>query len=247
MQQSYEYPCLSLAVANLPTAFCVFIGFMAGNEQTITALTAQKKNQERVNVFLDGSFAFGLPLATAVYLKIGQSLSPAEVDALKQEDLLDKVKQTAYRLISIRPRSVAEVKRHLDRKGYDEQLIETAVTHLIAVDLLNDETFARYWVEQRDTFKPRSQLAISQELFQKGVSRSIIEQALAKVDEPGAARRAALKKNRLWANLPEKEFKIKLGRFLQARGFNYEIINQITDELWQSIIKEKEIENEAST
>lgn len=222
---------------------------MAGNEQTITALTAQKKNQERVNVFLDGSFAFGLPLATAVHLKIGQSLSPAKVEALQREDELDKVKQIAYRLISIRPRSVAEVKRHLDRKGYDEQLIETAVTHLIAVDLLNDESFARYWVEQRDTFKPRSQLAISQELFQKGVSRSTIEHVLSDVDEISAARRAAAKKARLWANFPEKEFGIKLGRFLQARGFNYEIINQITNELWQSITREKEIEieNEAST
>jgi regulatory protein len=220
---------------------------MTENEQTITALTAQKKNQERVNVFLDGSFAFGLPLATAVHLKVGQSLSPAEVAALKQEDELDKVKNAAYRLISLRPRSIAEVKRHLDRKGYDEQLIETAVAHLIAVDLLNDETFARYWVEQRETFKPRSQLAISQELYQKGVSRSIIEQAISDVDETAAARRAAVKKARLWADFPERDFQAKLGRFLQARGFNYEIINQITDELWQSIIKEREIENEAST
>ncbi len=198
-------------------------------------------------MFLDGSFAFGLPLATAVHLKIGQLLSPAEVETLKQEDELDKVKNTAYRLISLRPRSVAEVKRHLDRKGYDEQLIETAVAHLIAVDLLNDETFARYWVEQRETFKPRSQLAISHELRQKGVSRTIIEHTLSDIDEVAAARRAASKKARLWASYPEQEFKPKLRRFLQARGFNYEIINQITNEIWQSIIKEKEIENEAST
>lgn len=220
---------------------------MTRNKQTITALTAQKKNQERVNVFLDGSFAFGLPLATAVHLKIGQSLSSVEVEALKQEDLLDKVKQTAYRLISFRPRSVTEVKRHLDRKGHDEQLIETAVAHLIAVDLLNDETFARYWVDQRETFKPRSRMAISHELRQKGVSRSIIEHAISDVDEIAAARRAALKKARLWNHYPEKEFKTKLGSFLQRRGFYYEVINQITNELWQSIIKDKMIEDEAST
>lgn len=220
---------------------------MTENRQTITALTAQKKNQERVNVFLDGSFAFGLPLATAVHLKVGQSLSPAEVEALKQEDLLDKVKQAAYRFISYRPRSVAELKRHLDRKGYDEQLIETAVAHLITVGLLDDEAFARYWVEQRETFKPRSQLAIRQELHQKGISRDIIENILSDVDETAAARRAAAKKVRLWANFSEEEFRTKLGRFLQGRGFHYEIINQITNELWQSIVKEREIETDAST
>jgi regulatory protein len=207
--------------------------------QTITALTAQKKNQERVNVFLDGTFAFGLPLAAAAGLKVGQQLSPADVAALQQENLLDKVKQTAYRLISYRPRSVAEVKRHLNRKGHDEQLIETAVAHLIAVDLLDDEAFARYWVEQRETFKPRSHLALSQELGQKGISRHIIETVLADVDETAAARRAAEKKARLWSNLPEQEFTVKLGRFLQRRGFHYEIIKQITREIWESIEQDR--------
>jgi regulatory protein len=202
--------------------------------QTITALTAQKKNQERVNLFLDGAFAFGLPLETAVHLKVGQQLAPAEVEALKQADLLDKVKQAAYRLISYRPRSVAEVKRHLVRKGHDEYLVDTAVNHLINIDLLNDETFARYWVEQRDTFKPRSQLAISQELRQKGISREIIEAVVADVDETTAARRAAEKKARLLTNLPEPMFRQKLGQFLQRRGFHYEIINQITKEMWLS-------------
>lgn len=219
---------------------------MADNRQTITALQAQKKNKERVNVFLDGSFAFGLPLETAVRLKVGQSLSPDEIATLQQEDLLDKVKQTAYRLISYRPRSIAEVERHLARKGYDQELIDTAVAQLIAVDLLNDEAFARYWVEQRDTFKPRSRLALSQELRQKGIQRSIVEAVLANVDEYEAAHRAAIKKTRRWASLSAEEFRAKLGGFLQRRGFNYEIINQIINERWQSIVQEKTLDNEAN-
>ncbi|MEJ2750118.1 MAG: RecX family transcriptional regulator [Anaerolineae bacterium] len=219
---------------------------MADNVQTVTALQAQKKNKERVNVFLDGSFAFGLPLETAVHLKVGQSLSQDEIAALQQEDLLDKVKQAAYRLISYRPRSIAEVKRHLGRKGYDEELIDTAVSHLTAVDLLNDEAFARYWVEQRDTFKPRSRLALNQELRQKGVPRHIIESVLTTVDEHEAARRAAAKKTRLWAELSAEEFRGKLGRFLQRRGFSYEIINQIINEQWQSIAQERTLDNEAN-
>jgi regulatory protein len=208
--------------------------------QTITALTVQKKNQDRVNVFLDGEFAFGLPLATAVHLKVGQSISQAEIAALQQEDLLDKAKQSAYRLLSYRPRSIAEVKRHLIRKGYEEDLVNTAVTQLISVDLLNDETFAAYWIEQREAFKPRSHLALSQELRQKGVSREIIEKALESVDETAAARRAAEKKARIWVDLSAEDFRAKMGRFLQRRGFHYGIINQIVKELWQSIVQERE-------
>jgi regulatory protein len=219
---------------------------MTDTARTITALQAQKKNKKRVSVFLDGAFAFGLPLAVASRLKVGQSLSPAEVSALQQEDLLDKVKQTAYRLISYRPRSIAEVERHLARKGYDQALIDTAVAHLTTVDLLDDEAFAHYWVEQRNTFKPRSRLALSQELRQKGVQRSIIEAVLADVDEYEAARRAAAKKSRLLAHKSAEEFRAKLGGFLQRRGFNYEIINQIINERWQSIVQEKTLDNEAN-
>ena len=210
--------------------------------QTITALTAQKKNQDRVNVFLDGKFAFGLPMATAVQLKVGQSISAEEVEALQQADLLDKAKQTAYRLLSYRPRSTTEVKRHLVRKGYEEELVDTAVARLIELDLLNDESFAQYWIEQRESFKPRSHMALSQELRQKGISREIIEKALENVDETAAARRAAEKKARIWATYSEDEFRSKMGRFLQRRGFHYGIIKQIVNELWEPITKEKEID-----
>ncbi len=215
--------------------------------QIITALTAQKKNQDRVNVFLDGTFAFGLPFSAASPLKIGQALSPAEIEALQQQDLLDKIKNSAIRLISYRPRSVTEVKRHLERKGHDTHLIDMVIEHLQTVDLLNDETFAHYWIDQRETFKPRSRMALQQELRQKGISREIIETALAEIDEIAAARRAAEKKVRIWTNLPEPLFRKKLGGFLQRRGFHYGIIKQITDEMWQSLETNQETDENVAT
>ncbi|MCP4425262.1 MAG: hypothetical protein GY803_12270 [Chloroflexi bacterium] len=215
------------------------------NMQTITALTAQKKNQDRVNVFLDGAFAFGLPFSVAATLKIGQALSPAEIETLRRHDLTDKAKNTAVRLISNRPRSAAEIRRHLDRKGYDAQLIEAVISRLQAVKLLDDAAFARYWVEQRETFKPRSRMALEQELRQKGVSRDVIETAVTDVNETAAARRAAAKKARLWSNLPEEAFRKKLGGFLQRRGFHYGIIKQITNELWQSMASDEDFEGAA--
>ena len=91
------------------------------------------------------------------------------------------------------------------------------------------------WVEQRETFKPRSRLALRQELGQKGVERSIIEMVLADVDETAVARAAAAKQAQRFTNLPEDEFRAKIGRFLQRRGFNYEIVRQITEETWHTI------------
>jgi regulatory protein len=199
---------------------------------TITALTAQKRNNDRINVFLDGAFAFGLAAVVAAHLRVGQSLTPATITSLQEEDSVEKAKEKALNFITYRPRSVAEVERKLRDKGFDESVTTRVVERLQAVDLLDDMAFARYWVEQRETFKPRSRLALQQELREKGVARSVIEAVLSDVDETAAARRAAQKQLYRWSNLAEAEFRKKLGGFLQRRGFHYEIVREITEELW---------------
>lgn len=201
----------------------------------VTALTTQKRNRDRVNVYLDGSFAFGLDAAVAASLRLGQRLTSQEIAQLQQQDVVEKARQDALRLISYRPRSVAEVERKLRQKGYDEQVIAAIVERLQNVELLGDEAFARYWVEQRETFKPRSRIALRQELAQKGVSRNVIEQVLTDLDETAAARHAATRQARRWRHLPEEVFRVKLGQFLQRRGFHYEVIYPVIDEVWQAL------------
>lgn len=202
---------------------------------TITALTAQKRNANRVNVYVDGEFAFGLADVVAARLRVGQTLTPAQVETLRQDDSLEQAKQTAMKYLSYRPRSVIEVKRNLRDKGYETDIITQAVNRLQELNLLNDESFARYWVEQRETFKPRGRRALQQELRQKGVPRQIIETAVADVDETAAARKAARKKLRRWQKMDEQTYRRKLGGYLQRRGFSYDIIRKISEELWAEI------------
>jgi regulatory protein len=201
-------------------------------EFTITDLQPQKRRKDRVNVFLDGQFAFGLQEATAVALSVGQHLSGTEIEALKQADSVEWARQLAYRLISLRPRSTAEIRRHLHKKGVDDGSIEQVIGRLTELDLLDDAAFARYWVDQRETFKPRGRRALQYELTQKGLSRQLVEQALAEVDEKAAARRAGEKKASLWAHLSEEEFLTKMGGFLGRRGFDYALIAEVSAQLW---------------
>lgn len=201
----------------------------------ITALTRQKRNTNRVNVYLDGQFAFGIDAFVAISLKVGQTLTAEEINKLQAQDEIEKAKNTAIRLIEYRPRSIAEVKNHLKKKNFSDLSIEQAIERLIDVDLLNDEKFARYWLEQRNTFKPRSKMALQQELRQKGVDRTIIDATLDTLDEEDAARRAAQAKARRWKQLPEPEFKKKLGQYLQRQGFSYTIIRELIDSIWHDI------------
>lgn len=201
----------------------------------ITALTRQKRNKERVNLYLDGSFAFGLTLNTAVSLRIGQELTPTEVEALKARDDIEKAKQTAINFIGYRPRSVAEVRKNLKSKSYQEATIDLVIERLQELELLNDETFAEYWVEQRNTFKPRSQLALRSELMKKGVSPQAIDAVVADVDETAAAMQAARKHQHRWQTLSRDDFYKKAVGYLQRRGFKYEIVKETIDQLWQEI------------
>lgn len=205
----------------------------------VTAITLQKRNKERANIFIDGEYAFSLAVITAVRLKTGQELTPADINRLNAEDLMEKAKQSAFQYISFRPRSTQEVRQNLVKKEYPEVVIDQVMNRLIELNLLNDREFARFWIEQRETFKPRSQRALRQELYQKGLSREIIDEAVADVDELAAARKAAEKKAYRWTHLPRETFFSKMSGFLQRRGFNYAITKTVTEELWQSAQEEE--------
>ncbi len=187
-----------------------------------------------MNVYLDGEFAFGLSLMTAANLSIGQVLKPDEVEALKAADEVERAKASAYRYLSYRPRSIAELKRQLVNKGYKETTVDQVIDRLSELELIDDMAFARYWVEQRETFKPRGRRALRYELYQKGIDRQIVDMVVAEVDETVSAKKAARKKAKLWRELPEGQFYEKLGNYLKRRGFSYEIARSVTQEFWSS-------------
>jgi regulatory protein len=201
--------------------------------KTITDLVVQKRDKDRVSVFLDGQFALGLAAAIAADLRVGQVLSAEDIEDLERKDQAHKAKKIALRFVSYRPRSVYELQTHLQRKSYEEKIIDQVVEYLKGLDLLDDVAFANYWVEQRETFRPRSRFALGQELRQKGISREVIETALEEIDDTAAARRAVEKRVIRWAGLPEDAFKEKVAGYLQRRGFTYEVIKEILEISWR--------------
>ncbi len=201
---------------------------MAGS---ISALKAQRGGRERVNVYLDGEFAFGLALIHALWLRIGQTLSDAEIAELKAADTLEKAKQRALGLISYRPRSVKEVQDRLKKAGADNDTIENVVVALKSAGLLDDEAFSKTWVESRLRASPRSKRMIAWELKHKGVGIETIETALEEADDDDAAYRAAMKRWPKVQSLEPRERKRKLSEYLARNGFNYETIDNVITKL----------------
>lgn len=204
--------------------------------QTITLLERQKKNKERVNVYLDGEFAFGLNEMDAVLLKKGQQLSELEIAELRQKDAVAKAFDAGATLLSYRPRSTQEIRERLLKKSFDELVVEAAIDKLQRLGFLDDRAFARFWIEDRNRFKPRGRRALSYELRNKGIADSTIQELLEElVDETDGAYEAAQKRVRQMRGKTQREFKQKIGAFLQRRGFNFEAVNGALTQLIQDV------------
>jgi regulatory protein len=206
--------------------------------KTITRLAFQKRTDERVNVYLDGEYALALPAIEAARLKVGQKLTDAEIAALRATDATAKAYDRAVQFLGVRPRSSAEVRRRLERAEVDEETIEAVIARLMDQGYLDDAEFARYWVENRQLFRPKGEQALRQELRQAGVDNEIIQQSLEGLDTSEAAYAAARPKAERLKMLAQEDpqaFKQKLGNFLLRRGFNYAIVREITNRLLREL------------
>jgi regulatory protein len=199
--------------------------------KTVTALEVQKRNKERVNVYLDGEFAFGLNLLEASQLHKGQQLTESQIAALTSQDTVQKAYERALRFLGTRPRSIAEVRRNLTKKEIPPAMIDAVIERLEAHAYVDDVAFAQYWINNRQQFRPRGSRALRFELREKGIDSKIIDEALAELDASEAAYQAAKDKARHLSKLEPREFREKLGAFLARRGFDYGTVREVTDRL----------------
>jgi regulatory protein len=202
----------------------------------ITAIEPQQKNPQRVNIYLDGAFAFGLARITTGWMKVGLELSDEKIAALQDDDAHEMTYQKALHFLSYRLRSSSEVRKNLLNRGTPSQLVEETVTRLQRAGLVNDQEFARTWVENRNTFRPRSKSALRMELRRKGLSDEVFQTVLEEnVDEEALANVAARKYGPRLAGLEWLEFRQKLSGYLARRGFSYTIISPVVSKVWKEI------------
>lgn len=204
----------------------------------ITTLEVQKRNPDRVSVYLDGRFAFGLPAIVAARLARGQFLSDAEVAELQEEGAAEEAYNRALHFLSFRPRSRAEIEGYLEKRSVNAPQIEKIVARLERAGLLDDEAFAQYWVENRERFRPRGLRALRYELRNKGIRDDTIERALASVDVSDSAYRSAGRKARQLRDMDRQTFFRKLVEHLARRGFSYDVARETAERLWAETVSE---------
>jgi regulatory protein len=201
----------------------------------ITAIGIQQKDKNRVNVSVDGKYRFSLDVFQLSHLgiRIGKEYDDEQLHELENESIFGKVYARALEYCLMRPHSAREVRDYLYRKtrpvrtktgdmkpGVHADITNRVFDRLLEKSYVDDEKFARYWVDNRSFRKGASMRKLSAELSAKGVDRSIIERLLSESERTDASEIQKIidkKRNKY----PDDQ---KLMIYLARQGFAYDDI-----------------------
>lgn len=204
----------------------------------ITQIESQKRREDRVNIYLDGTFAFGLDKEVALKYQLheGDELTESMIDDVLLAEERTRAKQKALALLSYRARSVNELRKKLKEKDFSERTINRVIEDFLRVGLLDDTKFASDFVHSKMAQKPMGKRLLRQELFSKGVDEETTEKAIAEVygdrSEIEVARELTRKRVKRYGGSEEeaKKKKRRLSDFLLRRGFDWEVITTMLQE-----------------
>jgi regulatory protein len=197
---------------------------------TITRLVAQKRDPDRVSVYVDDAFAFGCHSDVVMRrgLRKGVAVSIADQQAALDADASYRARAQAIGYLGSRPRTAREVMRRLGDAGFDESAAEQTVDWLREQGYVDDAAYAEQYAKSRMGLTGYGPQRVARELMQRGVERSLAEGAVqdAAPDEQveGAALEQAQKRaaSLMRSESDPRKRRKKLMDFLVRRGFDYE-------------------------
>lgn len=207
----------------------------------ITTIAVQKKNASRCSVFLNGEFAFGCTIDTAVRFGLtkGKELSKQDLERLQEQEDIIALKQAALRYATYKSRTAEEVRRKMLEKDFAPEEAEYAVQFLEEFGYVDDRKYARAYIKEATERKFMGAARLKQELQKRGIAKHDIEDALTEAFPPEdsrdtifeTARAAAHKKLRSLGNKTGEKRKQALVGYLQRQGFSWELIKRVLTEV----------------
>lgn len=202
---------------------------------TVTAIQGQVRDPDRVSVFIDGTFALGIArdVADAFGLYKDQVLDESLLADLVARNQVHQATSAALNFLAYRPRSEGEIRRKLQQRSFHDSTIEQVLVKLRDLHYVNDEDFARRWIENRNAHRPRGARLLAQELKSKGIQPDIMAEALgeAGLDEAADALALARQRSRQLHDLDQQVRERRLTGFLARRGYGFDVIRATLEAL----------------
>lgn len=193
----------------------------------ITDIKPQVKKQNRVSIFIDGNFAFGMDKADCTFmgLKAGTELTQERYDYIVDNAVYAKAYQKADRYIGFKMRTEKEVRNKLKEEGYTDDITERVISSMLKYKYIDDMSYAILYAKDCRKLKKWGPERIKAELYKKGISSEFIENALSESDNEDTNEIIeSLLEKRIKSSPIDLKEKQKHINFLLRRGFKYDDI-----------------------
>ena len=195
----------------------------------ITSVERNKKNKNRLSVFIDGRFSFTISEDDYLMLNLYEEaeLDEEKLDYIKNTLNFREAKSLAVKYLSTKLRTEKEVKEKLLNEGYEESCINNVIEELKAIGYINNKLYAQKYVYDRSKLKPMSKKLLKHELMNRGISEEIVDEVLNdwKVEDTNIAG-SLLKRKFGKYDLSDEKIIKKAYMFLLHRGFSMETIRE---------------------
>ena len=205
-------------------------------EGIITKLEVQKKNKNRVNVYIDDEYKFACDEEIVYRYKLtkGQKVDLKEIEEIAEEDNFIKGKNYAFRIVEKSYKAKSQVIDKLKSRGYDEKIINKIISLLEEYNLIDDKVYVKAYI--KDNLSKQGKMKLLYNLKSKGIKEDIILSELKNIDDNSLEEAAYNSAEKKYLQLIKREtdsFKItqKLSTFLLSRGYDYEIIKRVSRRL----------------
>jgi len=202
----------------------------------ITKIEIQKRNKERVNLFLDDEYAFSLSteLVYKEALKVNEEVDSKKLGVLAEREGLIRCKDSALRIIERSYKTEKEVRDKLSTKGYEDNAINKSIEFLKEYDFINDIKYTKAYI--KDKLNSTGSNKIKYTLIQKGISKELIEEELSNLNEDNEKKVAIELAKKKFIIIKKREtdnYKIsgKLYRYLLSKGYGYDVVNEVVKEV----------------
>lgn len=208
---------------------------MSEKEIRITKLETQKRNKNRISIYIDNKYALGVhkDIVYKLNLEKGKILDKDFIEKIVKAEEQKKANEYAIKFLSYRPRSEKEIKDRMTKKEYEDEVINNTLEWLKKYDLVNDRDFVEEYVKSKASKYGRSRIRL--ELRRKGLDDNIVDDVLNNEYEHEKEYEIALeqakRKIKVYKGESPQAIYRKLGGYLQRRGFSYDIVLKILKEI----------------
>jgi regulatory protein len=206
------------------------------SQPTIIEIRSIARGRQRLVSLSDGrEFAFSDEACERTGIVEGMTVEPGLLESLDGADLRVTAHEAALRLLSSRPRSEKEMRTRLAMRGFEPAVVDEEIERLRRAGLLDDQKFARAWVEDRKRVSPRGRRMLRYELLGRGIDLESVDLATDGIDDRETALTLARSRARGSALSDYDTFMAKVGGFLRRRGFDYSVSADAARTVWAEV------------